>query len=74
MPRTEFIYRPIYEPDMNKMVQALKILLEFNPKKEEGEKDGQVQCCILTEDEAEKQERLIVDRTYNAAQKKGTKK
>lgn len=33
-PPKDIEYRAIYEPDMERMVRALKILLEYNSKKE----------------------------------------
>jgi hypothetical protein len=38
----DFEFRAIYEPDMERMVKALRILLEYNPhpKYEEGGRDN----------------------------------
>lgn len=33
-PPRDIEYIAVYEPDMDRMVKALKILLEYNPKKE----------------------------------------
>jgi hypothetical protein len=34
------VYKAEYEPDMARMVQALRVLLDYNPQNPQGKEDG----------------------------------
>lgn len=37
-------YRAEYEPDMDRMVKALRVLLEYIPEKEDGHEKNSILC------------------------------